>query len=127
MRWDPQGIKNPALDTSLSLSGRWKENRFALDASDPVSRANKMGYEYRLPDPTSRKDIEYYRDPKNRGYLAHTVDVEGGEVPDLYFSRKLKYLKTVEVEKKIGRRVDGVGKSGSGGGSGNGGGDERLW
>ena len=112
MRWDPAGIKNAALDASLALSGGEKENRFAFDAQDPVSRAKKMGFPYRLPDPTSRKDIEYYRDPKNRGYLAHTVDVEAGEVPDLYFSRKARYLKTVEVEKALGRRIDGGVKGG---------------
>ncbi|KAK4177826.1 ribosomal protein L18e/L15P [Triangularia setosa] len=38
---------------------------------------------YRLPDPTSRWDIEYYRDPAHRGYLSHTLKV--GESPSLYF------------------------------------------
>lgn len=38
---------------------------------------------YRLPDPTSRKDIEYYRDPAHRGYLSHLV--EKGETPSLFF------------------------------------------
>lgn len=28
----------------------------------------------RLANPTARKDIEYYRDPEHRGYLAHTLD-----------------------------------------------------
>lgn len=40
-------------------------------------------FEYRLPDPTSRKDIEYYRDPVHRGYLAHTVPE--GDGPSLFF------------------------------------------
>ncbi|KAK5655320.1 hypothetical protein OQA88_5887 [Cercophora sp. LCS_1] len=38
---------------------------------------------YRLPDPTGRWDIEYYRDPAHRGYLSHTL--QPGESPSLYF------------------------------------------
>lgn len=38
---------------------------------------------YRLPDCTSRWDIEYYRDPAHRGYLSHTL--QPGESPSLYF------------------------------------------
>ena len=38
---------------------------------------------YRLPDPTSRSDIEYYRDPAHRGYLSHLL--KPGESPSLYF------------------------------------------
>ncbi|KAM3084546.1 YmL10 [Clarireedia jacksonii] len=38
---------------------------------------------YRLPDPTSRKAIEYYRDAAHRGYLSHTV--AEGEGPSLFF------------------------------------------
>ena len=38
---------------------------------------------YRLPDPTSRKDIEYYRDSAHRGYLTHLVPE--GEGPSLFF------------------------------------------
>jgi large subunit ribosomal protein L15 len=40
-------------------------------------------YRYRLPDATGRKDIEYYRDPAHRGYLAYTV--KEGESPSLFF------------------------------------------
>jgi large subunit ribosomal protein L15 len=36
-----------------------------------------------LPDPSSRKDIEYYRDPAHRGYLSHLI--KEGEGPSLYF------------------------------------------
>lgn len=38
---------------------------------------------YRLPDPTSRKDMEYYRDPAKRGYLSHLVPE--GEGPSLFY------------------------------------------
>jgi hypothetical protein len=37
---------------------------------------------YRLPDPTSRPDLEYYRDPKNRGYLSKQL--QPGQSPSLY-------------------------------------------
>ncbi|APA10806.1 hypothetical protein SS1G_03556 [Sclerotinia sclerotiorum 1980 UF-70] len=47
----------------------------AVSAASPFS--------YRLPDPTSRKDIEYYRDPAHRGYLSHQV--EEGQGPSLFF------------------------------------------
>lgn len=40
-------------------------------------------YHFRLPDPTGRKDKEYYRNPVKRGYLVHTV--KAGEGPSLYF------------------------------------------
>jgi large subunit ribosomal protein L15 len=36
-----------------------------------------------LPDPTSREEIEYYRDPAHRGYMSHTL--QPGESPSLYF------------------------------------------
>jgi len=63
---------------------------------------------YRLPDPTSREDIEYYRDPAHRGYLSHTL--QKGESPSLYFkvpstsmafkaAKKVK--KAVELEEKL--------------------------
>lgn len=73
MKWDQAGINRPAL---------------AVDGGDDlISRVKAMGFEYRLPDPSARKDIEYYRDVKNRGYLAHTVPE--GEVPSLYWKRVL--------------------------------------
>lgn len=40
-------------------------------------------YRYRLPDATGRKDIEYYRDPAHRGYLAYTLKQD--ESPSLFF------------------------------------------
>lgn len=40
-------------------------------------------FSYRLPDPTSRKDIEYYRDSAHRGYLSHLV--EEGHGPSLFY------------------------------------------
>ncbi|MCJ1393528.1 YmL10 [Xylographa bjoerkii] len=43
----------------------------------------RSGFRHRLPDPTSRKDIEYYRDPTHRGYLSHLVTE--GQTPSLFF------------------------------------------
>lgn len=51
---------------------------------DAVLEKHRAGpHMYRLPDPTSRWEIEYYRDPAHRGYLSHTV--KPGESPSLYF------------------------------------------
>ncbi|KAH6892359.1 ribosomal protein L18e/L15P [Thelonectria olida] len=48
-----------------------------------LEQARKNLFRYRLPDPTSREDIEYYRDPAHRGYLSHQL--APGESPSLYF------------------------------------------
>lgn len=48
-----------------------------------VAAARESPFRYRLPDPTSREDIEYYRDPAHRGYLSHQL--APGESPSLYF------------------------------------------
>lgn len=63
-----------------------------------LAEARKQGFRYRLPDPTSREDIEYYRDPAHRGYLSHQLKV--GESPSLYFKvpGKHKIKKQVKVE-----------------------------
>jgi len=44
---------------------------------------NKPSFQNRLPDPTSRKAIEYYRDPGHRGYLNHSVPE--GQGPSLFY------------------------------------------
>lgn len=43
----------------------------------------RTGFMARLPDPTSRKDIEYYRDPAHRGYLSYQI--AEGQGPSLFF------------------------------------------
>jgi len=48
-----------------------------------LAEARKRPLLYRLPDPTSRDDMEYYRDPAHRGYLSHML--QPGESPSLYF------------------------------------------
>ncbi|KAJ6439857.1 putative glucose transporter rco-3 [Purpureocillium lavendulum] len=65
-----------------------------------LEAARKAPFRYRLPDPTSRRDIEYYRDPAHRGYLSHQL--APGESPSLYFKvpgeRKIK--SAAKAEKK---------------------------
>jgi large subunit ribosomal protein L15 len=48
-----------------------------------ATAASARPFSYRLPDPTSRKNIEYYRDSAHRGYLSHLV--EEGHGPSLFF------------------------------------------
>jgi sorting nexin-8 len=48
-----------------------------------LAEARAQPHRYRLPDPTSREDIEYYRDPAHRGYLS--FQLKEGESPSLYF------------------------------------------
>ncbi|EPE06439.1 54s ribosomal protein l10 [Ophiostoma piceae UAMH 11346] len=49
-----------------------------------VAKMKELGAHIRrMPDPTSRWDIEYYRDPAHRGYLSHQL--APGESPSLYF------------------------------------------
>lgn len=61
LRWDPQAIGQTAL---VPAAGK---------GLTPEERVTGLGYQFRLPDPASRKDLEYYRDAKNRGYLSHLV------------------------------------------------------
>jgi|TARA_R110002003_G_scaffold61_2_gene5535 large subunit ribosomal protein L15 len=76
----------PALINSPILSQL--QSATASDAAKKEAMAALMKqlgaqYKYRLPDATARKDIEYYRDPAHRGYLAYTV--KEGESPSLFF------------------------------------------
>ena len=92
LKWDPEALKNPAL------------NKVGM-GSDPVERVRGMGFQYRLPDPTSRKDIEYYRDPAKRGYLAHTVGE--GETSSLFHRLPRTDAEAKKVQnKKKAKMVD---------------------
>ncbi|KAK8248702.1 ribosomal protein L18e/L15P [Phyllosticta capitalensis] len=46
-------------------------------------KVERKEYQYRLSEPTNRKDIEYYRDPAHRGYLSYML--EDGAGPSLFF------------------------------------------
>lgn len=48
-----------------------------------LAAARRSTATHRLPDPTSRRDIEYYRDPAHRGYLS--FQLAKGESPSLYY------------------------------------------
>lgn len=64
------------------------------------ARAAKKHF-YRLPDPTSRRDIEYYRDPAHRGYLSHTL--QPGESPSLYFKvpgTEMGFVRSAKAQQK---------------------------
>ncbi|SMR45992.1 unnamed protein product [Zymoseptoria tritici ST99CH_3D1] len=67
------------------------------DAAQVLEQDKKV-YRYRLPDPTSRKHLEYYRDSAHRGYLSHLV--EAGQGPSLFF-------KTPGSGKKDGKKTPG--------------------
>ncbi|KAK2839360.1 hypothetical protein FQN49_006218, partial [Arthroderma sp. PD_2] len=56
--------------------------KIGMGIDQPLEKGS--GFQYRLPDPTSRKDIEYYRDPAHRGYLSYLV--KKGDTPSLFFS-----------------------------------------
>ncbi|KAI5856785.1 hypothetical protein GGS23DRAFT_607965 [Durotheca rogersii] len=73
---------------------------------EPVLEAfRKKKFAYRLPDPTARWDIEYYRDPAHRGYLSYTL--QSGESPSLYFKVPPSQLtKRVKKRKKGAKQED---------------------
>ncbi|KAL3480372.1 ribosomal protein L18e/L15P [Aspergillus californicus] len=56
-----------------------------------------QGFTYRLPDPTKRRDIEYYRDPAHRGYLAHLLKPLEG--PSLFFRSPVERKSMAGVKK----------------------------
>ena len=90
--------------TSSSSNGQEEGSEGVIDAG--VAKVTDGGaeggelqvkrkqYLYRLPDPIKRKDLEYYRDPAHRGYLAHTVP--DGQSPSLFW----KVPKVVEKGQK---------------------------
>lgn len=79
-------------------------------AQKPVTKARiRTGFRLRLPDPTSRKDLEYYRDSSRRGYLAY--EVLEGDSPSLYFKtlkQKQREVKASRLERKQRRILAGT-------------------
>lgn len=76
--------------------GKGKEMKIGMGVDKPLIRGR--GFQYRLPDPTKRSDVEYYRDPAHRGYLSYLV--EEGEGPSLFF---LPPSKDGKKGKKVGK------------------------
>lgn len=78
-------------ETHPFVSNAWSEESGseALKKAEGVDSMNEsyimkeLGFRYRLPDPTKRRDIEYYRDPEHRGYLSHLL--KPLESPSLFF------------------------------------------
>lgn len=68
-----------------------------------LEQVRQRGFTYRLPDPTSRWDMEYYRDPAHRGYLSHTL--APGDSPSLYFKVPPSQLKKSQ-KKKTDKKED---------------------
>ncbi|KAI0399883.1 ribosomal protein L18e/L15P [Xylaria palmicola] len=70
-------VEGKSVNTALPLP-------VGAEHVEPVLKeVREKGFSYRLPDPTSRWDMEYYRDPAHRGYLSHRL--QPGESPSLYF------------------------------------------
>lgn len=109
-------IKRGQMDPIHSLQSRIvlapATEEGAAAAADALVE-EKGRYKYRLPDPTSRKALEYYRDGAHRGYLSHLV--AEGHGPSLFF------------------RTPGMGRKGTqrrvsrSGGQAGGGSENRLW
>ncbi|KAI9683934.1 MAG: YmL10 [Trizodia sp. TS-e1964] len=72
-------------------------NRILLGKSSPTGNAGR--FEYRLPGPSHRKDIEYYRDEAHRGYLSHLVPE--GEGPSLFFKTPGKGISDKKKKAKV--------------------------
>ena len=78
---DPAIASSPILSSLQPATG--DDNDAASSPLAAIMARVGQKYKYRLPDATARKDIEYYRDPAHRGYLAHLV--KPGESPSLFF------------------------------------------
>lgn len=80
-------VSNPHLLPSPILASLKSATDEAAKKEAMTALFAKLGtkYKFRLPDATSRKDIEYYRDPAHRGYLSHLV--KEGESPSLFFKK----------------------------------------
>lgn len=79
-------IRKGHMDPIHSLQSRIQMAPVGDEGAEAAAEAmhmERIKYPYRLPDPTSRKDLEYYRDSAHRGYLSHTV--EEGHGPSLFF------------------------------------------
>ncbi|KZZ95450.1 50S ribosomal subunit protein L15 [Moelleriella libera RCEF 2490] len=69
-------VKNQSVNTDKPLP-------LGKDKIEAAVKAGLGRAHFRLPDPTSRDDFEYYRDPAHRGYMSYMV--ARGQSPSLYF------------------------------------------
>ncbi|KAJ5097273.1 54S ribosomal protein L10 [Penicillium angulare] len=80
MAWNAESGSKALLEAEAKGAQAETEAEAVVD-EQAVMKAK--GYAYRLPDPSRRRDIEYYRDPAHRGYLAHLLKPSEG--PSLFF------------------------------------------
>jgi large subunit ribosomal protein L15 len=108
-------VKQSLMDPIHSLQSRIAlsedSETGAVQAADALADERKR-YQYRLPDPTSRKDLEYYRDSAHRGYLSHLV--AEGHGPSLFF-------RTPGTGSRLGKKAGAKVRKSSGSES------NRLW
>lgn len=71
------------MSTLVSSSTAASTDRTGDESDVQIRLPALPSFQYRLPDPVGRRDIEYYRDPAHRGYLVHTM--RKGEGPSLFF------------------------------------------
>jgi large subunit ribosomal protein L15 len=96
----PSSLQNPHTVASQS----------SLTSTPPDVRASLLAemqaYPYRLPDPTGRKDLEYYRDPKHRGYLSWQL--RQGQGPSLFFKTPGEVALGREgAKRRMGKKKEG--------------------
>lgn len=72
-----------AIKAIEAVGGKVTTRYFTMDSIKSVIYPYLFKIEPRLANPTARKDIEYYRDPKHRGYLSDTL--KEGESPSLFW------------------------------------------
>lgn len=77
-----RGEMDPINSLQSRITAAPASEKGTEDAGAAVAR-DAQKYRFRLPDPTSRKDLEYYRDSAHRGYLSYLV--EEGQGPSLFF------------------------------------------
>ncbi len=75
-----------------------------MGGEEPLEK-KKVVWQNRLPDPVSRKAIEYYRDPAHRGYLSYQV--AEGQGPSLFF--KTPRAAGVYVQRKSSKSKKALG------------------
>jgi len=76
-------LAGEAENSWMPLPGKLSEEMGEVERKEERLVARVGEGMWRLPDPTSRRDLEYYRDEGKRGYLSHTVPE--GHGPSLFF------------------------------------------
>ncbi|USW53494.1 Putative ribosomal protein L15 [Septoria linicola] len=83
---------------NVASSDRGVEEVDVEEVADALTQDVKE-YKFRLPDPASRKHLEYYRDSAHRGYLSHLVGE--GQGPSLFFKTPGAAGRTGDKKKKV--------------------------